>query len=673
MSKPSSRMRLNPFVIALLAAGIAGATANAQPGSAPDRDAGFRRNLPSAAHRKPTGVPGGQVLSQNHVDVDRSNITLTPIKHVILIIGENRTFDHVFATYTPPAGQHVHNLLSEGIVNADGTPGPNVGRARQWQASATGAFTVAPVHTVPYAHLPPINTGGAPTNPYLPSVAVAQAIEPALPASAYQELVEGGTGLPNGVVDTRFPTSLANAPVDMHASISQDAYANSPVHRFFQMWQQLDCSVQYATAANPAGCRNDLFPWVETTVGAGSNGAALPSGFSDQTTGEGSTAMEFLNMAQGDAPYFQQLASSYSLSDNMHQSVMGGTGANHLMIGFGGPVYYADASGNPATPPANQVENPNAQFGTNNWYVQDGYGGGSYVNCANGNQPGVAAVNRYLRSLPYQSFRGSDCRPGAYYLVNNYNPGYLGDGTPAPLGSDQFTIPPTTQNNLALLLNRNHVSWKYYGEGWDGGKEDGEAGTYCNICNPFLYSTQIMSDPAQRANLQDINDLYADLQNNTLPAVSIVKPDGIIDGHPASSKLELFEGYVQKIVEMAKANPGVWSDTAIVVTFDEGGGYWDSGYVQPVDFFGDGTRIPMVVISNYSKGGRVVHTYYDHVSFDKFVEANWGLGQTISPRSRDNLPNPIPTPGYPYVPSNQPAIGNLMDMFNFGKLPGTTD
>ena len=127
-------------------------------------------------------------------------------------------------------------------------------------------------------------------------------MRPALPADAYDELAEGGTGLPNGVVDTRFPTTLTNAPVDMHASISYNDYANSPVHRFFQMWQQLDCNVSTATSHNPSGCRADLFPWVETTVGAGTNGAALPANFTNESTGEGSTAMQFLNMAKGDAP-----------------------------------------------------------------------------------------------------------------------------------------------------------------------------------------------------------------------------------------------------------------------------------------------------------------------------------------------------------------------------------
>src|SRR6202050_5483925 len=76
--------------------------------------------------------------------------TSSPIKHVILIIGENRTFDHVFATYQPRSGQTVLNLLSEGIVNVDGSPGPNFGLAAQWQASDTTTFSNSPSKTSAY-------------------------------------------------------------------------------------------------------------------------------------------------------------------------------------------------------------------------------------------------------------------------------------------------------------------------------------------------------------------------------------------------------------------------------------------------------------------------------------------------------------------------------------------
>jgi phospholipase C len=103
-----------------------------------------------------------------------------------------------------------------------------------------------------------------------------------------------------------------------------------------------------------------------------------------------------------------------------------------------------------------------------------------------------------------------------------------------------------------------------------------------------------------------------------------------------------------------------------MITTDEGGGYYDSGYVQPIDFFGDGTRIPMIVVSRFSRHVGIVHTYADHVSFDKFVEANWRVG-TISSWSRDNLPDPQASRDDPYVPRNAPAIGDLMDMFHFDR------
>jgi len=111
-------------------------------------------------------------------------------------------------------------------------------------------------------------------------------------------------------------------------------------------------------------------------------------------------------------------------------------------------------------------------------------------------------------------------------------------------------------------------------------------------------------------------------------------------------------------------NPILGKNARETITVDEGGGYYDSGYVQPLDFFGDGTRIPLIVVSPYSQGGRVVHDYSEHVSILKFIERNWRL-PPITNRSRDNLPNPIPVAGNPYVPANSPAIDDLLSMFRF--------
>jgi phospholipase C len=464
------------------------------------------------------------------------------------------------------------------------------------------------------------------------------------------------------------------------------------------MWQQVDCSAGQASERNPSGCLSDLFPWVEVTIGAGSNGKPQPEGFNLASTGEGGTAMGFYNVLQGDAPYFKFLADTYAMSDNFHQSVQGGTGANHVMLGSGDAIWFSDGSGNPATPPHNEmvaagslnagvvdeIENPNAQPGTNNYYTEDGYGsgsfgsassgGGTYSNCSDATAPGVGAIVNYLASLKRPI--NPNCDPGHYYLLNNYNPGYYGDGRNAyaDIGNPKqtvFTIPPSTLPTIADRLNEKKVSWKYYGDQWRQYLKNPDNNyvtadnTYCNICNPFQYVSSIMTSPAQRkAHLKDTIDLYQDIQKGTLPAVSFVKPSGWLDGHPASSKLNLFEGFTKKIVDAVQANPELWASTAIFITFDEGGGYWDSGYIQPLDFFGDGTRIPFIVVSPFSKGGRIAHDYADHVSILKFIEKNWGL-PPVSNRSRDNMPNPIATKANPWVPTNSPAIDDLMSLFEF--------
>ncbi len=657
--------------------------------------------------------------------------TVTPIKHVIIIIGENRTFDHTFATYKPKPGESVNNLLSEGIIKEDGTPGTNYALANQFSADVTGAtvfqFSPATASKALYSVLPaPLNGGPANvcTDNGICNLGDATSSEDGLskhPINYSAFLLTGGTGLTGKVPDTRITGVSSSAPYSTlmpgpfqltnSTLLPYDSYAASPVHRFYQMWQQEDCDSSSATAANPSGCLADLFAWNEVTVGSNNNGKPQPANFSTDyapdkvTTGEGSTAMAFYNMLEGDAPYTKELVDDYAMSDNFHQSVMGGTGANHIMLGFGDALWFSDEDGNPLVPPnpsnpdnhgmtfaggpVDEIENPNPVAGTNNFWIQDGYGGfgnngtsmgvyggGSYSNCSDPSQPGVGPILDYLSSLKPPIT--SNCEAGHYYLLNNYNPGYFGDGTDAYTDTNSsntpFTVPGTTQRSIADVMLDANVSWKYYGDQWDAyltdkyqlnyGKVGPESDQYCNICNPFQYQRQIMTNDAVRtAHITDTDQLYKDIKNGKLPAVSFVKPSGWVDGHPASSKWDLFEGFVKKIVDRVQSNPDLWASTAIFVTADEGGGYYDSGYVQPLDFFGDGTRIPLIVVSPYTKPGHISHTYADHVSLVKFIERNWSLGK-ISTRSRDNLPNPT-AGSTPYVPGNSPAIGDLFDLFTF--------
>jgi phospholipase C len=649
----------------------------------------------------------------------RSAQTRTPIKHVIVIIGENRSFDHVFATYQPKNGESVWNLLSEGIIKADGTPGANFYKAEQHAAAdpTADAFLLSPPKTsfknnvLPAPLVGGPSQGGKPAASYIPgnSLSVAKASENGLADDYYQYLVGGGALLKAHTPDLRIKDVEALPPGPFQltsASFHYNDYAASPVHRFYQMWQQLDCSIAHITPEKPSGCDASLFSWVETTVGAGANGLAPPANFSTEysptgtTTGEGSTSLGFYNVQRGDAPYLKQLADEYSMSDNFHQSVDGGTGANHIMLGHGDAIWYSDGEGHAKKPPEgvstgttanpatlSEIENPNPRPGTDNWYTDDGYGGGSYgspaygggsySDCSDPTQPGVASVVNYLQSLPHPI--DPHCETGHYYLLNNYNPGYFGNGKNASKDTSPdntaFTIPPSSTPSIGDSLLAAKISWKYYGDQWNNyvpdpyqlnyGAVGPKSDEYCNICNPFQYDTSIMADEAVRtAHIQDTANLYEDIAKGTLPAVSFVKPSGLVDGHPASSKLNLFEGFTKKIVDAVRANPELWKDTAIFVTFDEGGGYYDSGYVQPLDFFGDGTRIPLLVVSRYTKSGHVSHEYADHVSILKFIERNWAL-KPVSFRSRDNYPNPITTKTNPYVPENTPAIGDLFDLFDF--------
>jgi phospholipase C len=380
---------------------------------------------------------------------------------------------------------------------------------------------------------------------------------------------------------------------------------------------------------------------------------------------------------------------------------MGGTDLDSIILFFGDAIWFRDQNNNLVPPhnqtiwaggPVDEIENPNPVAGTNNWWTQDGYGGfgnvfpgqsnvyggGSYSDCSDTSQPGVGPIVAYLSSLTPPI--NPNCEPGHYYLLNNYNPGYFGDGSNAYTdhnpNNTPFTIPPTSQRSIGDVLLENNISWKSYNDQWDRYLRDkyqldyGKVGPlsdqYCNICNGFQYQTQIMTNSEIRTqHITDTDDLYHDIRNGHLPAVSFVKPSGWVDGHPASSKWDLFEGFVKKIVDMVHANPRLWSTTAIFVTVDEGGGYYDSGYVQPLDFFGDGTRIPLIVVSPYTNPGHISHNYSDHVSILKFIERNWGL-PAISGRSRDNLPNPTYDPAVSkYVPTNRPAISDLFDLFNF--------
>ncbi len=204
-----------------------------------------------------------------------SPATTTPIQHVIVIVGENRSFDHVFATYIPKNGQTINNLLSEGIITLDVNKTQSRGRIlirpSNWPLPIrvpTAFSWIHPSSSFPATYflrhwlaVPAVRQGtfpaaipAIPTPRFQPSSAL-DFRKPGCDGGGYFALISGGTGLMKYTPDTRITdvTSLPAGPFQITngSSFAYNDYAQSPVHRFYQMWQQMNCNLAKANAKIP--------------------------------------------------------------------------------------------------------------------------------------------------------------------------------------------------------------------------------------------------------------------------------------------------------------------------------------------------------------------------------------------------------------------------------------
>ena len=218
--------------------------------------------------------------------------------------------------------------------------------------------------TRPRARLPngvlPAPLVGGPKDSYVTgdSLTLAQQSENGLPSDYYPYLVHGGTGQTSKTPDMRITNVDALPPGPFQLTngkaFTYDSYAASPVHRFYQMWQQLDCSLEHATREQPSGCDARLFSWVEVTVGAGTNGRPAGQlqhrvrGRRAPPPAKAPRRWASTTCSRATRPTSSSLRRHYAMSDNFHQSVNGGTGANHIMLGHGDAIWFSDGTGNAA-------------------------------------------------------------------------------------------------------------------------------------------------------------------------------------------------------------------------------------------------------------------------------------------------------------------------------------
>jgi hypothetical protein len=180
------------------------------------------------------------------------------------------------------------------------------------------------------------------------------------------------------------------------------------------------------------------------------------------------------------------------------------------------------------------------------------------------------------------------------------------------------------------------------------------------MCFPLPWFTTLMLD-GQLGNIQTIDHFYADAKGGRLPAVSWVVPNGKVSEHPTALVSD-GQTYVTSLVNAVMQSPD-WTSTAIFLSWDDWGGFYDHVNPPVVDQNGYGLRVPGIVISPYARQGFVDHQRLSFDAFSKFIEDDFLNGQRLDPKT-DGRPDPRPD-----VRESAGILGNLAQDFDFNQAP----
>lgn len=209
------------------------------------------------------------------------------------------------------------------------------------------------------------------------------------------------------------------------------------------------------------------------------------------------------------------------------------------------------------------------------------------------------------------------------YAVNTMYP----TNPPFP-ASATVRLPNQTAPTIGDELSGAGVSWAWYAGGWNDAVAGKPDPLFQYHHQPFNYFANYAPGQPGRGHLKDESDFVSSAQAGTLPAVSFVKPLGPNNEHPGYTDLITGQRHVEELIDTVRKSPS-WRNTAIVITYDENGGYWD--HVAPptgprhADHWGPGTRVPAIIVSPLAKRHFVDHTLYDTTSILATIEHRWRL------------------------------------------------
>jgi len=223
--------------------------------------------------------------------------------------------------------------------------------------------------------------------------------------------------------------------------------------------------------------------------------------------------------------------------------------------------------------------------------------------------------------------------------------------------------------DLTYLLHKHHVSWAYYITG--GTEPDcaddsmrcsprAQSARTPGIWNP-LPSFDTVKEDGQLSNVQDISSFFRAAKNGTLPAVAWIDPSNGNSEHPPAL-VSVGQAYVTNIINAVMRSPN-WRDTAIFLSWDDWGGFYDHVVPPTVDENGYGLRVPGLVISPYARTGYIDHQILSHDAYVKFIEDDFLRSARIDPQT-DGRPDPRPT-----VRENVRQLGDLRRDFDFSQTP----
>jgi phospholipase C len=223
--------------------------------------------------------------------------------------------------------------------------------------------------------------------------------------------------------------------------------------------------------------------------------------------------------------------------------------------------------------------------------------------------------------------RGELIKDGAFtpdgYAVNNV----LSASAPRSPKADQADrlLIPQEQPTIGDRLSEKGIDWAWYAGGWTDALAGHPDPTFQFHHQPYVYFSRYAEGTEARQNhLKDSADFEAAIENGDLPPVAFYKPLGRLNEHPGDTDLLEGEEHVAALLKKLEASPQ-WPHMVVIVTYDEHGGYWDHVAPPKGDRFGPGSRIPAVIVSPFTLGGRIDSTIYDTTSILKLIEERFGL------------------------------------------------